>query len=74
MSNIRYQYLRTIIRKLELETQTADSLTARFLKNGDASALTTRDIENLGLAVQNSAELAREAAIQLPMVAEVSYD
>jgi hypothetical protein len=74
MTTLRYNYLRSVIRKLELETQTADAIAARILNNGDISALTSFDVQQLGQAVQTSAMLAHEAAIQLPQVAEVRYE
>ena len=74
MNALRYNYLLSVIRKLEIETQTADAITARMFKSGDISALSSIDIEHLGQAVQTSAMLAHEAAIQLPHIAEVSYD
>lgn len=74
MNTLRYNYLRSVIRRLELETQTADAIAARIFKDGDTSALTPFDVQQLGDAVQTSAMLAHEAAIQLPLFTEVSYD
>lgn len=74
MNTLRYNYLRSVIRKLEIETQTADAIAARILNNGDISTLTSFDVQQLGQAVQTSAMLAHEVAIQLPQVAEVRYD
>lgn len=74
MNTLRYNYLRSVIGRLETQTQIADSIVARFLKNGDLTAVTVLDIESLATAVHSSADLAHEAAIQIPMFAEVSYD
>lgn len=74
MSTLRYNYLLSVIHRLEAETQTADAIAARILKDGDMTALTSTDITDLGLAVQSCVMLAREAALQIPMVAEIIYD
>jgi hypothetical protein len=76
MNQLRYSYLLAVVRNLEEQTQTADQIAARILAKQalDYPALALKEFEQLNTSIQSSANLAREIALQIPMIAEVSYD
>lgn len=76
MNQLRYHYLLAVVRNLEEQTQTAHHIAGRIL-NGhtlESPALALREFEKLNASIQSSANLAREIALQIPMIAEVTYE